>query len=147
MYSFYSIIILLLLQFELELWDAAGQEEYYRLRQLAYPSADVILLCFSVDSPSSLENILETWMPEIKRYCKKVPVVLIANKKDLRYDSNTIEELSKSWQEPVKSSEGQAMADKIKAFAYLECSAINNDGVKEIFETAVKASMVSYTDF
>ena len=86
-------------------------------------------------------------MPEIKRYCKKVPVVLIANKKDLRYDSNTIEELSKSWQEPVKSCEGQAMADKIKAFAYLECSAINNDGVKEIFETAVKASMVSYTDF
>lgn len=43
----------------------AGQEDYDRLRPLSYPDTDVILMCFSVDSPDSLENIPEKWTPEV----------------------------------------------------------------------------------
>ena len=39
-------------------------------------------------------------------------------------------------QEPVKPEEGRAMAEKINAFAYLECSAKSKEGVREVFETA-----------
>lgn len=53
------------LQVELALWDTAGQEDYDRLRPLSYPDTDVILMCFSVDSPDSLENIPEKWTPEV----------------------------------------------------------------------------------
>lgn len=52
-------------QVELALWDTAGQEDYDRLRPLSYPDTDVILMCFSVDSPDSLENIPEKWTPEV----------------------------------------------------------------------------------
>lgn len=48
------------------LWDTAGQEDYDRLRPLSYPDTDVILMCFSIDSPDSLENIPEKWTPEVK---------------------------------------------------------------------------------
>ena len=44
---------------ELALWDTAGQEDYDRLRPLSYPDADVVLICFSIDKPESLENVLE----------------------------------------------------------------------------------------
>jgi Ras family protein A len=44
---------------ELALWDTAGQEDYDRLRPLSYPDSHVILICFAVDSPDSLENVQE----------------------------------------------------------------------------------------
>lgn len=47
------------------MWDTAGQEDYDRLRPLSYPDTDVILMCFSIDSPDSLENIPEKWTPEV----------------------------------------------------------------------------------
>ena len=52
-------------QVELALWDTAGQEDYDRLRPLSYPDTDVILMCFSIDSPDSLENIPDKWTPEV----------------------------------------------------------------------------------
>ncbi len=44
---------------ELALWDTAGQEDYDRLRPLSYPDSHVILICFAVDSPDSLDNVGE----------------------------------------------------------------------------------------
>ena len=57
-------------QVELALWDTAGQEDYDRLRPLSYPDTDVILMCFSIDSPDSLENIPEKWTPEVSALLK-----------------------------------------------------------------------------
>ena len=44
-------------------------------------------------------------------------------------------------QEPVKPEEGRTMAEKINAFAYLECSAKSKEGVREVFETATRAAL------
>lgn len=41
----------------LGLWDTAGQEDYDRLRPLSYAMAQVFLICFSVVSPPSYENV------------------------------------------------------------------------------------------
>ncbi|XP_038066874.1 ras-like GTP-binding protein RHO [Patiria miniata] len=126
---------------ELALWDTAGQEDYDRLRPLSYPDTDVILMCFSIDNPDSLENIPEKWTPEVKHFCPNVPVILVGNKKDLRNDEATRRELQKMKQEPVKFDEGRAMSEKIGAFGYLECSAKSNEGVREVFETATRAAL------
>ena len=123
------------------LWDTAGQEDYDRLRPLSYPDTDVILMCFSIDSPDSLENIPEKWTPEVKHFCPNVPIILVGNKKDLRNDENTKRELAKMKQETVKTEEGRAMADKIHAFGYLECSARTKEGVRDVFETATRAAL------
>lgn len=73
--SFCNVFIIT--QVELALWDTAGQEDYDRLRPLSYPDTDVILMCFSIDSPDSLENIPEKWTPEVKHFCPNVPIILV----------------------------------------------------------------------
>ncbi|NWW70201.1 RHOA protein, partial [Climacteris rufus] len=143
-------------QVELALWDTAGQEDYDRLRPLSYPDTDVILMCFSIDSPDSLENIPEKWTPEVKHFCPNVPIILVGNKKDLRNDEHTRRELAKMkqagfglsspgafvlLQEPVKPEEGRDMANRIGAFGYMECSAKTKDGVREVFEMATRAAL------
>lgn len=40
----------------LSLWDTAGQEEYNRLRTVAYPNTDVFLIIFDVTNESSFDN-------------------------------------------------------------------------------------------
>ena len=42
-----------------QIWDTAGQEEYDRLRPLSYPETDLLFVCFAIDCPNSLENVLD----------------------------------------------------------------------------------------
>ncbi|ESW98534.1 hypothetical protein KL930_002257 [Ogataea haglerorum] len=126
---------------ELALWDTAGQEDYDRLRPLSYPDSNVILICFSVDSPDTLDNVQEKWISEVLHFCQDVPMILVGCKIDLRNDPRTIERLAQLNQAPVSTSEGQAVAEKIKALTYLECSAKLNQGVREVFETATRAAL------
>jgi Ras-related C3 botulinum toxin substrate 1 len=48
----------------LGLWDTAGQEDYDRLRPLSYPQTDIFLICFSLVSPPSFENV-KTKVPKL----------------------------------------------------------------------------------
>jgi small GTP-binding protein len=45
--------------YTLGLFDTSGQEDHPRLRPLSYAQSDVLLVCFSVVSPSSFENVKE----------------------------------------------------------------------------------------
>ncbi|KAJ3127011.1 GTP-binding protein Rho1 [Nowakowskiella sp. JEL0407] len=126
---------------ELALWDTAGQEDYDRLRPLSYPDSHVILICFAIDSPDSLENVSEKWISEVLHFCYGLPILLVGCKKDLRYDQKTIDELRKLNSRPVSAEEGAAMASKIRAYKYLECSARTGEGVREVFDHAARAAL------
>jgi len=126
---------------ELALWDTAGQEDYDRLRPLSYPDTDVILMCFSIDMPDSLENISEKWKGEVSHFCPQVPIILVGNKADLRDDQHTINELAQKGQKPVSHAQGESMASNIGAKAYIECSALSRVGITEVFEGATRAAL------
>jgi len=130
---------------ELALWDTAGQEDYDRLRPLSYPDSHVILVCFSIDNPDSLENVQEKWISEVMHFCQNLPIILVGLKCDLRNDPKVIEELAKNKQKPISHEEGLAVAQKIGAYKYLECSAKTGEGVKEVFEHATRAALLSKT--
>ena len=62
---------------EMAIWDTAGQEDFDMLRPLSYPNTDILMLCFSVDSPDSLRNVEDVWKPELDLFCPKVPIILV----------------------------------------------------------------------
>jgi len=127
---------------ELALWDTAGQEDYDRLRPLSYPDSHVILVCFAVDSPDSLDNVQEKWISEVVHFCPGLPIILVGCKKDLRRDPKTIEDLRKTNQRPVSPEEGMSVMQKIGARHYLECSAKTGEGVREVFQYATRSALM-----
>ena len=128
---------------ELALWDTAGQEDYDRLRPLSYPDSHVILICFAVDLPDSLDNVQEKWISEVLHFCSGLPIILVGCKKDLRHDPKTVDELRRTSQRPVTSQEGDSVRQKIGATRYLECSAKTGEGVREVFEQATRLALLS----
>jgi len=125
----------------LGLWDTAGQEDYDRLRPLSYPQTDVFLVCFSVISQSSFENVKTKWVPEIQHHAPNVPILLVGTKSDLRKDDNTIKQLESRQQGMVTVESAGKMAKEIGAVNFLECSALTQEGLKQVFDDAIRAAM------
>lgn len=108
---------------ELALWDTAGQEEYDRLRPLSYPDSDVIIICFSLDNLTSLQNIKDIWFPEVNHFCPGVPVLLVGTKLDLPTDIDPDIPLQ--------------LAHEINAIGYIQCSAKSMFNIQEVFNFAL----------
>lgn len=89
----------------------AGQEDYDRLRPLSYPQTDVFLICFAVNSPTSLQNIRSKWWPEVQHYCPNTPVVLLGMKSDLRESNQSGD--SRDRREYVTPAQANEMAKEI----------------------------------
>ncbi|MES1911974.1 MAG: Rho GTPase protein rac1, variant 3 [Cercozoa sp. M6MM] len=119
----------------LNLWDTAGQEDYDRLRPLSYPNTDVMLVCFSVTSRSSFENVSAKWyvppppsasissnlvqsmglcyrIPEVRHHCPRTPLLLVGTKTDLRDDANIRQQLHAKGQTPIEAAEGAQLAER-----------------------------------
>lgn len=121
---------------KLFLFDVSGKDEvsYQNLRSVFYEDTNVILMCFSVVRPDSQQNILDFWVPEIKLFCPTVPIILVATMIELRDDEGIQKKLATSGNEPINTTEGKALAARIGAYAYLECSAKTKEGVDTALE-------------
>jgi small GTP-binding protein len=115
-----------------------GQEDYDRLRPLSYPQTDVFLICFSIISPSSFENVKNKWYPEIQHHAPGVQFILVGTKLDLRDDEETCERLREKRLAPVTLDQGEALASELGAHKYLECSALSQKGLKQVFDEAIR---------
>jgi len=66
---------------------------------------------------------------------------LVAKRISDERDPKIIEELRKTNQRPTTPEEGMALASKIGAEHYLECSARTKEGVPEVFQHATRAAL------
>lgn len=125
-------------QINLILWDlGGGGEDYPRLRPLSYPQTDVFLLCFSIDSSSSFEQIRSSWILELNHHCPNTPIILVGTKADLRENQERISDLAARGLEMVTKEQGLNLAKEIGAVEYHECSALTQQGIRSLFERAV----------
>lgn len=128
--------------YTLGLFDTAGQEDYDRLRPLSYPQTDVFLVCFSVTSPASFENVREKWFPEVHHHCPGVPCLIVGTQTDLRDDAAVREKLAKQKMQPVRKEDGDRMAKELGAVKYVECSALTQYKLKDVFDEVSSTAFI-----
>jgi len=125
----------------LGLWDTAGQEDYDRLRPLSYPQTDVFLLCFSLISRDSFNNVKAKWAPEVFHHCPDIPIVLVGTKADLVNDWRVQEHLEQRGETVITEAEGRRLAKEIGARGYIECSSLTQQGLTGVFDMAIRAAI------
>jgi Rho family protein len=74
-------------------------------------------------------------------FCENVPLLLVCTKTDLRADPTTQSLMAAQGTAPVSPAEGEKVAREIGARRYLECSAKEGRGVREVFDAAVRESL------
>jgi cell division control protein 42 len=120
-----------------------GQDDYDRLRPLSYPQTDVFLICFKVTWPISFENIRDKWYPEMRHYCPDVPFLIVATQIDLRDDSEALAKLAGQQKRLVSTEEGERLAYELGAAKYVECSAVTQKGLKNVFDEVCRFALNS----
>jgi len=69
---------------KLSLFDTAGQEDFDRLRPIAYQDVDVTLVCYDLTQKETLENCENKWKGELDYFMKNTPFILVGCKMHLR---------------------------------------------------------------
>jgi len=115
------------------LFDTAGQDDYDRQRPLSYHQTDIFLVCYSLVDADSLNAVRDKWMPELQTHCPGVPVMLIGTKQDLA------EERERNKKPPViDTAVRNNLITSLGFVQHLECSALTQKGLSEIFDAACK---------
>ncbi|XP_069326445.1 rho-related GTP-binding protein RhoD isoform X2 [Eulemur rufifrons] len=123
--------------------QAAGEEAPPGAR-----SAKVVLVGDGGCGKTSLlmvfaDGAFPEWYPEVSHFCKKVPIIVVGCKTDLRKDKSLVNKLRKNGLEPVTYHRGREMARSVGAVAYLECSARLHDNIHAIFQEAAEVALGS----
>lgn len=76
----------------------------------------------------------EKWFPEVHHHCPGVPCLIVGTQTDLRDDPQVREKLSKQKMQPVRKEDGERMAKDLGAVKYVECSALTQFKLKDVFD-------------
>lgn len=108
----------------LQLWDTAGQERFRSIAKSYFRRADGVFLLYDCTYERSFLSIRE-WVEAIEDGAqKKIPIMLIGNKTDLR------PELEKQGRRVVSHADGQRLARDVSAL-FIETSAKDGSHVTE----------------
>ena len=112
----------------LALWDIAGQDEFFFLRPAFYQGSKGAIIIYSLEDnqlgKDSFKHI-SNWHNDIKKFCGKIPIILLGNKVDL-IDKNILEE-----------SKVLKLTRKREFLGHYITSALTGEGVVEAFQAII----------
>lgn len=76
-----------------------------------------------------------------QHHCPDTPVVLVGTKSDLRDDQKALKALSTKEVRPVTIERAYEMSSQIGAVKYVECSALTQEGLKTVFDVAIREAL------
>uniref|UniRef100_A0AAX7VIK5 Cell division cycle 42, like n=1 Tax=Astatotilapia calliptera TaxID=8154 RepID=A0AAX7VIK5_ASTCA len=91
--------------------------------------------------PTVFDNYAVTVMIGGEPYTLGLFDTAVGTQVDLREDSNTVEKLAKNKQRPLLPESGEKLSRELKAVKYVECSALTQRGLKNVFDEAILAAL------
>lgn len=70
-----------------------------------------------------------------------MPCLIVGTQTDLRDDPQVREKLAKQKMQPVRKEDGEKMAKELGAVKYVECSALTQYKLKDVFDEAIVAAL------
>ena len=74
-------------------------------------------------------------------HCPGVPCLIVGTQTDLREDPSVKEKLAKQRMQPVRKEDGEKMARELGAVKYVECSALTQYKLKDVFDEVFHVSL------
>ena len=110
-------------EYQLNIWDTAGQEKFHSLGKHFYKDSYVVCFVYDVTNQESLDALKSVWYPDLQKHGEKYTVLaVVGNKCDLFE------------QEAADEEQAKAFAKEINAF-FILTSAKNGDGIERLFDT------------
>ena len=128
---------------KVQFWDLAGQPRFSVVRGVYYAGSHGALLIYDCTRLDSFDNVV-SWLEELKKHIeKRIPVVLIANKTDLRSSVPIY----------ITTDQGKALAKAIGKYylkqtdpvPYIETSAKSGENVEQAFQLLVNLVIQAYS--
>jgi small GTP-binding protein len=113
-------------EYQLDIWDTAGQEQFQSLGKHFYKDSYIVCLVYDITSQESLDSLKEIWYPNLLKYGEKYTVLaVVANKSDL-YETDDL----------ANEKQAKEFANEIKGI-WMSTSAKSGDGIDKLFDTMV----------
>ena len=112
-------------EYQLNIWDTAGQEKFHSVGKHFYKESYVVCFVYDITNQDSLNALRDVWYKDLLKYGEKYTVLaVVGNKYDLYEEESASEEQAKEF------------AKEINAF-FILTSAKNGDGIDKLFDTLV----------
>ena len=92
---------------------------------------------FAVTDPASFQNARKKWYPELQECVPKAVKIFVGNKIDLREEYAS--KIKDPKEAPITKEIGRTVVEEELGCKYMECSALTQDGLREIFLEAVRS--------
>jgi small GTP-binding protein len=112
---------------KLEIWDFLNEKEFQYLLPSYLDSLSGILLLFSIMDRFSFENIVEKWLPILRKKDPIIPILLVGAKKDLEKFRC------------ITKDEAMGLTKRENLVSYIEISTKNEVNVDLVFELITKS--------
>ena len=119
--------------FEINLWDTIGQEQFRQLTKLFYNNSKIVIFVYDITSHKSIDELKNYWVKDIEsKLGNDIIKGVVANKIDLYLE------------EEVKEDEGEEFAKSIDAkFLTISAKTDNADKFKKYITELVEDFLLS----
>ena len=110
-------------EYQLDIWDTAGQEKFHSLGKHFYKDSYVVCLVYDIVNQESLDALKSVWYPDLQKYGEKYAVLAVVGNKNDLYERDDV----------VSDEEAKAFAKEINA-TFMLTSDKSADGIEKLFD-------------